>query len=96
MAHLLKLSEWESATGWHCGDVSDLAKGSGYWWHIPRMLDIPYTDYLLLLKDKYHARNFYYDADANVLSWTWESYADCHAFVLYVNKEARNKKFFIC
>ena len=96
MAHLLKLSEWESPTGWHCNDVSDLARGSGYWWHIPRMLDISVTDYILLLKNQYHATDFHYNPDKNVLLWKWENYSDCHSFLLMVNKKAREKKFFIC
>ncbi len=96
MSHLLKYTEWETATGWHCNDVSDLGAGSGYWWHVPRMLGMELTDYVLLLKDKFNAKNFHYNPKYNVLLWNWESYNDCHAFVLFVNKEARKRKYFIC
>ena len=95
MSHVLKLSEWESPTGWHCNDVSNLAHGSGYWWNIPRMLGIELTDYILLLKDKFNATNFNYDINHNVLLWKWNSYTDCHKFVLYINREAQKRKFFI-
>ncbi len=95
MSHLLKYSEWESPTGWHCTDISDFAHGSGFWWHVPRMLDISLTDYILLLKDEFNAINFSYDIDKNVLLWKWPTYQDCHKFVLFVNREARKRKFFI-
>lgn len=95
MSHLLKLTEWESPTGWHCNDVSDLANGSGNWWNVPRMLNIELTDYVLLLKNKFNAINFTYNTKSNVLSWLWKDYTDCHKFVLFINKEARKHKFFI-
>lgn len=93
--HLLKFSEWESPTGWQCNDVSDLAHGSGYWWIVPRMLNISLEEYVFLLKDKFHATNFKYNKDANVLLWKWNNYQDCHNFTLFVNKEAKKRKFFI-
>ena len=96
MNHLLKYSEWESAQGWNSGDISDLAHGSNYWWLPARMLDISLTDYVLLLKNKFNAKNFKYFKDKNLLLWQWESYKDCHSFTLYINSEARKRKFFIC
>ena len=95
MSHILKLSEWESPTGWHCNDISDLAHGSGNWWNIPRMLNMELTDYIILLKDKFNAVNFTYSIEKNVLLWKWKSYSDCHKFTLFVNNEARKRKFFI-
>lgn len=98
MSHLLKYTEWQSANGqWHTGDTTRLAKGSNYWWHIPRMLNISLTDYILLLKDKFHATNFKFFPDNEcLLLWDWQNYNDCHNFTLFVNREARNRKFFIC
>ncbi len=95
MSHLLKYTEWQSETGWHCNDISDLANGSGYWWHIPRMLNISLTDYVQLLIEHFNAIDLYYNPKYNVLLWKWKTYADCHRFTLYVNKEARSRKFFI-
>ena len=94
MSHLMKYTEWESATGWHCGDVSDLAHGSNFWWHPARMLNIELTDYILMLKDKFHAVNFSYEN--NVLLWNWKNYSDCHNFVLFINREAKKRSFFTC
>lgn len=95
MSHLLKFTEWESSSGWHCNDTSDLTNGSGYWWNVPRMLNIELTDYIILLKDKFNAVNFTYNIEKNVLLWKWENYSDCHKFTLFVNNEARKRKFFI-
>ena len=93
--HLLKFSEWETPSGWHCNDTSDLANGSGYWWHVPRMLNMPLTDYVLFLKNNYNAKNFHYNSEYNVLLWDWPSYSDCHKFMLFVNKTARKTQYFI-
>lgn len=95
MAHILKLTEWESVSGWHTNDISDLANGSGNWWNIPRMLGISLTDYILLLKNKFNATNFVYFINENVLLWSWPSYMDCHKFTLYINKEAKKRNFLI-
>lgn len=95
MSHLLKLTEWQGSSGkWYAADVSDLAHGSGCWWHVPRMLNIELTDYVLLLKDKYHATNIKYDIESNMLFWDW-TYQDCHKFLLFINREAIKRKFFI-
>ena len=92
---LLKYTEWESITGWHTGDVSDLPNGSNYWWHVPRMLNMDVVDYILMLKDKFHAIDFSYSKDKNVLLWQWKNYNDCHIFTRFVNLEARKRKYFI-
>ena len=96
MSHLLKFTEWQDILGdWYCNDVSDLGHGSGYWWNVPRMLNMELTDYVLLLKDKFHAKNLKYYKDVNLLVWNWDNYKDCHDFTLFVNRESRKRKFFV-
>lgn len=96
MVHLLKYSEWQGSSGlWYAGDVSDLKNNSNAWYYVPRMLRIPLTDYILLLKDKFNINDLYYSKDKNFLMYNWKSYQDCHKFVLFVNKEARKIKFMI-
>ena len=73
MSHLLKFTVWEQNGKWHCNDVSDLGHGSGYWWHPARMLGISLTDYVLLLKDEFHAVNFSFP-NQKILLWDWQSY----------------------
>ena len=93
--HLLKYTEWEQNGKWHTGDCSSLAKGSNYWWRPAKMLNMELTDYILMLRDKFHAINFRYNYDHNVLLFDWPSYKDCHTFTLFINKIAREKKYFI-
>lgn len=97
MSHLLKYTEWQSGTGdWYTGDVSKLSEDSNAWWHVPRMLNISLTDYILLLKDKFHAVDFKFFPENNcLLLWRWKNYNDCHNFTLFVNREAKKRKFFI-
>lgn len=95
MSHLLKYTEWEQNGKWYSGDISDLAHGSNFWWLPARMLEMELTDYVLLLKDKFHAQNFRYLSEPNLLLFDWKNYSDCHKFTLYINNEARKRKFFI-
>ena len=96
MAHLYKVEDWRAGSGkWYCNDVSDLAGIAGKWWVPARMLGISLTDYILLLKDKFNATIVTYVEDTDVLIFHWDTYTDCHRYVLYINKEARNRKFFI-
>lgn len=95
MAHLMKYSEWECALGWRAGDISDLAHNSNYWGYPAKMLGISLTDYILLLKNNFNATDFKYFKDKNLLIWRWENYNDCHRWVLWINKEARKRKFMI-
>ena len=93
MAHIYHMEEWECDGKWHCGDVSALAANSNLWWYVPRLLNISPVEYIYLLKDKYHASNFKYSKEKNVLSFSFSSLDDCRKFKNYINKQARDKKF---
>ena len=54
MAHVFKMTEWESNGKWMCGDVSALAANSNTWWYVPRMLSLSLEDYVKLLISRYH------------------------------------------
>ena len=96
MKHVLKFSEWQSGSGtWRAADVENLSGRSNAWWLPARMLNLSLTDYILLVKNKYHASNFVYFRDKNLLFWGWKNYNDCHAFVLFINREAKKRKFFV-
>ena len=98
MAHILKYTEWQGSSGrWYSNDVQELGKNSGAWYYPPRMLDMPLTNFILLLKDEYKVSNFSYDKEKNFLlySWSKENYSYCHKFTLFVNREAKKRKFMI-
>ena len=95
MAHLYKVVEWESCGRWYCNDVTDLAEPSAKWWMPARVLDISLTDYILMLKDKFNATIVSYCRDTDVLIFYWNSYANIHKYVLYINKIARQKNFMV-
>lgn len=92
MKTILKFSEWQGGAGeWRAADTTNFTP----WWYAARMLGLPLTDYILLLKDKYHAEKFYYFKEKNLLIWSWEKYSDCHAFVLFINREAKKRQFYV-
>jgi hypothetical protein len=98
---IFKMSEWESGGTWHVANTDDLAHGSAQWWWPARMLNISLTDFILLLKDKYHAKNFQFfsyppqDKRNSLLLYSFDNYTDAHKFLLDMNREARKRKFVI-
>lgn len=99
---LYKLTEWQSPTGrWHAANVEDLAGTSNAWWLVPRILGLSYTDYILLLKNKYHAGHFKFidygefSKRNSLLLFDFEKHEDCHRFITSVNKISRNKNVMV-
>ena len=91
---LLKYKEWQSGSGmWYCNDTSKLDGGGAKWWMPARALDLSLTDFILLLKDTYKATVVSYNPTTDYLHYYWNNYADCHKFVLYINRICRNKNF---
>ena len=94
MAHILKYTEFQSPTGyWYCNDVSDLAGISGYWWAPARMLGITPADFVALLIEKYQPDEISFNGKTLLYSWKEENYGKMHSYLLWINREARNRKF---
>lgn len=99
---LYKAGEWQDVLGdWWVADTSNLGGGSACWWVPARILGISLTDYILLLKDEYHASRFKFinypegDKRNSLLLFSFKNHQDAHRYLLYINRIARNKKFFI-
>ena len=95
MTHILFFTEWESNGKWLCGDVSALAAGSNTWWYVPALLNISPVEYVKLLMDKFHCNDIHYELKYDVLIFRFSTLADCRKFKNYINKVAREKKFYI-
>ncbi len=94
--HILKYSEWQSPTGkWYCNDVEDLAGISGLWWVPARMLEMELDEYIKWLIKEYQPDDIKFTGKVLLFSWSKEHYSKCHSFVLYINKIARSKRFYI-
>ena len=95
---ILKITEWESASGrWYAADTT----GFSGWWVIARMLEMKLGEYARFLVNEYNAiiDDFiiypYEDKRNSLLIFHFNSYQDAHKFVLFVNREARKRKFFV-
>ena len=95
MTHVLKVSEWESASGWLVADVTRPAASSSDWGWIPKMLNLSITDYIHLLYSKFNVRYIKYFPGCNMLHFAFASLNDARKFKNYVNKTAREKNFLI-
>lgn len=95
MARPYKATEYQDAIGkWHVGEYSDLAHYSNGWWVPARFLGISLEDWVLKLKNEFHATitAFYPTTPCGVslLLYEWGNYADAHKFLLWLNKQARD------
>ena len=95
MTHVLKVVEWETASGWLVADTSGLAAGSSDWGWIPSMLNLSITEYIHLLYDKFNVRYIKYFPECNMLHFAFASLNDARKFKNYVNKTARDRNFLI-
>ena len=95
MAHIYEASEWESGGKWYCNDTKDLAGISGKWWVPARMLGLSLEEYILLLKDEYKVSRMSYYIPTDCLIFSWDNYNDCHKFKLFINREARKRKYIV-
>ena len=94
MAHVYKVSQWQSSSGrWYCNDVADLAGLSAQWWMPARLLGVSLCDYILLLKDKFNVNYLTYNEEKDVLIFSWDKETDCHKYVLWINSMARKANF---
>lgn len=95
MAHLFKMTEWESGAGdrWYCNDTSDLGNGSGLWYHPARMLNISPAEFVKMLVEKYQPDNISYNFETNVLVYSWSSQTAMRKFKNQINKIAREKNY---
>jgi len=87
---MLKLNEWQSPSGkWYVSDIN----GKNKWWIIPRLLDISFDKYILLLYNKYNVRNFkfftYNDERNSLLLFSFDNKEDAHNFLLYVSRRIK-------
>lgn len=97
MAHIMKLSEFQSATGaYYIADIEELGKGSNDWHLLYMCLDISAEELITQLKNKYKASNCSYSADKDVLVFSFDSLANARVFKNAFNKIARDRKFTIC
>lgn len=95
MTHILKYEEWNSNGKWLCGDVSALAAGSNTWWYVPSMLGITPVEFVKLLIDKFNCNSIHYKFEKDVLIYSFSTLADVRKYKNYINKIAREKKFYI-
>ncbi len=96
LGHILHYQEWQTPLGdWMCNDVSDLAGISGYWWVPARMLGISPAAFVQLLIEKFQPDKIKFTGNVLMYSWSNRNYNKCHSFVLWLNKESRDRKY-IC
>lgn len=95
--HRLEYSEWQSGDGrrWYCNDVKELATVASKWWVPARMLGMSLTDYVLLLKDTFHANIEQYYEPTEVLIYSFNNKIDVHKFVLWINNQAKKVNYIV-
>ena len=88
---ILKVTEFQGGSGrWY---VADNSQPYWNWRYIPNMLGLNVQSYVELLK-KYKAGNLHYYAPTDCFLYSFSNSEDAHKWVLYINRIARNKKYY--
>ena len=100
MSRIFKASEWSCVNGqWNVGDVSDLAHDSNAWWLPARFLGISLEEWVTKLINEFHATvtNFFPNSNngKSLLLFHFKNYKDAHSYMLWLNRQARNKNWTI-
>lgn len=88
---LYHATSFQSPSGrWCVGDFSAVGKMSNAWWLPARMMNMELTDYVLFLI-KHKASHIIFDD--KTLLFSFDNYADAHAWELLLNREAKKHNF---
>lgn len=95
MATVYKVTEWQGGGKdgyWYCEHTSSYPVGVEKWVCPSRILGITPADFIKFIMKEYNAEIFG-RADGSFVGWRWKNYADCHRYVLFINRKAREKGF---
>ena len=96
MSHLYKMTKWQGASGrWYANDTTDLVSNSAKWYAPARLLRIPLTDYIELLRNTYSATIVKYSPEKDYLHFYWEKESDANRFVLWINKQSKANQWIV-
>ena len=91
--HLYQMTCWESNGKWRVNDVKNLSGRSAKWYTPMRILGLSIEGYIDLLVNTFNAKNLYYYAPTDYLSFSFVKEKDAKAFCSYINKIARRSNY---
>lgn len=92
--HLYNMTCWEFAGHYYCNDVQNIG-GKSCKWYIPmRILNLSVEDYIKLLINTFHVEGLKYNKETDCLIFHFNAEKDAKSFCAYVNKKAKNSKYY--
>lgn len=92
--HTFKMTEWQTASGyWCCNDVEDLGKGSGYWWHPARMMEITPAAYVEWVIKNFKPDRVSHSDDCSFVGFSWKDQDKMRKYKNHINRIARQKNY---
>lgn len=92
---LLKYSEWEINGRWYCNDTDGASDFAGLWWTPARMLNLSPDAFIEMLIRDFKPDHISYSREHCVLLYSWDSQAQMRKFKNWINKQARDKNFYV-
>ena len=90
----LKYAEFQGGSGyWYINCPDAIGKVQNQWWYMARIRNLSPAAYLEMLVKDYHAI-VKFNGKTLLYSWKKENYGKMHSFLLWINREARNRKFY--
>lgn len=82
----MKYTYWESAGKYFVNDTTNLCAETSKWWYPARLMRIPLTDFILLLKNKFNAFIISYNQQNDFLYYYFDSEINAKKFCNFINK----------
>lgn len=87
---LLRYEEFQgSSKYWYCNATARQVR----WWHLPRLLDMTPADFVEFLVKYFKPDSVKWNG--KTLIFCWKSQTQMRKFKNYINKVAREKKFYV-
>lgn len=90
---LYKMSEWETSSGWHCGNVEAVGKNSNAWWYPARILKLSPADYIAFVINQYKPDYIHFNKQAFLFTFSWKNQSKMREFKNFINRKARESNF---
>jgi hypothetical protein len=88
-----RAEEWETVSGWHCNDTSDLGNGSSCWWHQARIWQMSPAAFIEFLIKEFKPDKISYDSGSNLLIFSWKEQNKMREYKNKVNAQARKVNY---
>ncbi len=92
--HLYKMTHWETSGLYYCNDVQNITGKSSKWFTPNGILNLSVEEYIKLLMNTFDAKGLAYCKETDCLVFHFDTEMKAKSFCTYVNKKAKEAKYY--